>query len=173
MTRSRTRFLAYGLIFIGLLILTVGIGYYLSLSAPQGPGPTQLPVQIAGLPLTNLTTGQQAIEEINQLHGKAFELTSGAVGSYGQDNQVIMWVAAATDIPTAVEILVAMRDRIDEGNSPFTPTGELQSGKRTIFILDGLGQVHFYFQSGKQIVWVAADAPLVEKTLQQVVDLFP
>ena len=173
MTRSRILFLAYGLIFVGLLFLTAGIGYYLSLGAPQDPDPTQLPGQIAGLPLTNLTTGQQAIQEINQLHGKAFDLTSGTVGSYGQDHQVIMWVAAAADIPTAVEILVAMRDRIAEGNSPFTLTGELQNGNRTIYTLDGLDQVHFYFQSGKQIVWVAADAPLVEKTMQGVVDLFP
>ena len=52
---------------------------------------------------------------------------------------------------------MSMRDRIAEGNSPFTPTGEIQGGNHNIFTVDGLGQIHFYFQSGKMIIWMAAE----------------
>jgi hypothetical protein len=86
---------------------------------------------------------------------------------------VIIWVAEAADKATAKEILLAMRDRIAEGKSPFTPTGELQNGKRIIYSLEGLDQVHIYFQSGNQIVWMAAEGTLLKKALQQVVVLYP
>ena len=66
-----------------------------------------------------------------------------------------------------------MRSRIAEGNSPFNPIGELENGQRTIYMLEGLGQTHFYFQSGKQIVWTAVDATLYEKALQQILDYYP
>ena len=66
-----------------------------------------------------------------------------------------------------------MRDRIAEGNSPFTATKDLKIGERTIYTLEGLGQKHFYFQSENLIVWTAADASYYETVLQQVLDFYP
>ena len=167
------RLIALGIILTGMLIFVISIGFLLLKPSVESAKSATLPDQVSGLRLSNTSSGNKALLEIAQLHGKEFPLVSGAVGKYGDHNQVIIWVAEAEDQAAAEEVLLAMRDQIAEGNSPFTPTGELQNGNRTIFTLDGLGQVHFYFQSGKQLVWVAADVPLVEKTLQQVVDLFP
>ena len=173
MSHTKTRLIALGIIITGTLISVISIGLMLLNPRVESAKPATLPDQVAGLPLSNISSGNQALLEITQLHGKEFPLVSGAVGRYGDNNQVNLWVAAAADIPIATDILVAMRDRIADGNSPFTPTGELQNGNRTIFVLDGVGQVHFYFQSGNQIVWTAVDGPLVENVLQQVVDYYP
>jgi hypothetical protein len=173
MANPRTRLFAYGLIFAGIIILTVGGGYYFLLNTGQKPNPELVPDNVGMLSLSNLTTGQEALNEINQLHGKAFPLTYGAVGRYGTDAQAIIWVAAATDDHKAAETLKSMRDRIAEGNSPFTPTGETINGNRTIYTLDGLGQKHFYFQSRNLIVWTAVDADLYENVLEQVLDFYP
>jgi hypothetical protein len=53
------------------------------------------------------------------------------------------------------------------------PTGELQTGNRAIYTLDGLGQKHFYFQSKNLIVWTAVNAPLYEIAIQQVRRFYP
>jgi len=173
MSHINTRIIALGIVITGMLIFVFSIGFLLLKPSVENANSTALPDQAAGLRLTSVSSGNQALREITQLHGKEFPLVSGDVGRYGDNNQVIVWVAEAADIAAAEKILLAMRIRIDEGNSPFTPTGELQIEDRTIFTLDGLGQVHFYFQSGKQIVWVAADVPQVEKALQQFVDYYP
>jgi len=173
MSHINTRIIALGIVITGMLIFVFSIGFLLLKPSVENANSTALPDQAAGLRLTSVSSGNQALREITQLHGKEFPLVSGDVGRYGDNNQVIVWVAEAADIAAAEKILLAMRNRIDEGNSPFTPIGELQIEDRTIFTLDGLGQVHFYFQSGKQIVWVAADVPQVEKALQQFVDYYP
>lgn len=173
MTNPRTRLFAYGLISAGILILTVGIGFYFLINTDQNLDPILVPEDIAEQPISNLTTGQEALIEISQLHGKEFPLDSGAVARYGDNSQAIIWIAGAEDKSTAEEILISMRSRIAEGKSPFTPTSELRNGSRTIYKLDGFGQKHFYFQSGNLIVWTAVDASLHEKALQQVLVFYP
>ena len=165
--------MALGFIITGTLICIISIGYILLNPAAKNTDSAAIPDQAAGLRLTSISSGKQALREIAQLHGKQFPLVSGFVGRYGDNNQAIIWVAEAADKAAAEEIIQAMRERIAAGNSPFTPSGELQNGGRPIFTLDGLGQTHFYFQSGKQIVWTAVDATLYEKALQQILDYYP
>jgi hypothetical protein len=173
-TKRRYRYLALGLIITGVVIIALGTVYLLLNNKPISQDHTAtLPEQVANLPLTGLVSGEEGVQAINQLHDKVFPLKSGVVGSYGQDNNVTIWAASAADISTATQILMEMRDRIAEGNSPFTPTGEMQTGNRTIYILDGLGQLHFYFQSGKQVIWLASDAPLADQALRQVLEYYP
>ena len=68
-----------------------------------------------------------------------------------------------------------MRDKIarTSGSSPFSPVGERKDGSRTIYELDGMGQKHFYFQSGKLIVWLAVDLESAEEVLAQVLKFYP
>lgn len=173
MAKTRTRLFAFGLITAGFLVVALGIVVYFSSGTGQNPDTPLIPHELVELPLTHLITGQEALFEINQLHGKAFPLTAGAVGRYSTEDEAIIWVAEAADEAAAKEILLAMRDRISEGNSPFTPTSELQTGNRTIYMLDGLGQKHFYFQSRNLIVWTAADTPLYERVVAQVLSFYP
>ena len=173
MSPINTRLIALGSIITGTLIFVISIGFMLLNPADKNVNSAALPDQLAGLPLTQVSSGNQALREITQLHGKEFPLVSGAMGRYGDKNQVIVWGAEAADIAAAEKILLEMRDLIAEGNSPFTPTNELRNGNRTIYMLDGLGQKHFYFQSGNLIIWTAVDASFSEKALQQILEFYP
>src|SRR3990172_85166 len=57
--------------------------------------------------------------------------------------------------------------------SPFSPVGERQDGTRIVYELDGMGQKHFYFQSGKMIVWLAVNPERAEEALTQVLKFYP
>jgi hypothetical protein len=70
-------------------------------------------------------------------------------------------------------MLTDMAARIAEGNSPFRPAGELQFGARRVYQADGLGQIHFYFQSGSQVIWMACDESLGERALSEVMAFYP
>lgn len=155
------------------MIGTAGIWIYNQ--KVQHPEPAPLPDQVAGLALTQTLMAEDAIAEFTQLHGNDFPLTSGAVGMYGNDHSLTLWVAGAPFQYIANRLLVAMRDKIAKtsGSSPFTPAGERREGSRTVYELDGLDQKHFYFQSGKMIVWLAAEPERAEEVLAQILKFYP
>ena len=161
------------LIFAGILLISATIGYWRFDKAIQHPSAAPLPEQVTNLPLANKSTGQQAVWELTRMHQKGFPLASAAVGMYGNDHQVMLWVSGAPIAPLAGRMLVSMREKIAEGRSPFTPSGERVDGDRLIYELEGTGQVHFYFQSGKLLVWMAANPDLAEEALDEVLTFYP
>lgn len=130
-----------------------------------------LPNQVAGLRLTDSKSGEPAISEFTDLHGKSFPVTAGAVGIYG-NREITLWVARTTSDSVARELTDAMQKRIAEGNSPFTPIKEINDRNRNVYALEGMGQRHYYFQSKNLVIWLAADPALAEKALQQILEVY-
>jgi hypothetical protein len=164
-----------------LVILLILIGAVISMSAfgwlsydqkLANPDPVPIPDALAALPLSNRMTGNQASFDFLQMHGKQFPLTSGAVGIYG-DGQATLWVAGAPLKSMARDMVIAMRDKIAEGRSPFTPTGESSADGRTVYSLEGMGQKHYYFQSGNLVIWLAIEPDLADRALQQLKEYYP
>ena len=166
------RILAALLILTGIVIAFTAFGWLYYQQKIANPVPEAIPDTIASLPLTDQRAGKQAIFDFSQLHGKQFPLTSGAVGIYG-NHQATLWVAGAPLKDMATEMVNAMRDKIEEGRSPFTPTGELSSDGRTIYALEGMGQKHYYFQSGKLVIWLAVESDHAQTALQQLKEYYP
>ncbi len=154
-----------------LLILTVGAWLYLN-NLINHPTIVPLPDRVAELPLTTKLTGTDATEEFSMLHKKQVPLTSGAVGVYG-DNQIALWIGGTPLEFMAAELVVAMHDKISEGNSPFTRIAERRNGGRTIYALEGMGQRHYYFQSNNLVIWLAVEPALADKALQQILEAYP
>lgn len=161
------------LIAVGAVLLLSGVGYTLLDQAVRDPAPAPLPDQLAGLPVVRKTTGWQAVDEIARLHRKEFPLSSAAVGVYGLDQGITLWVSGAPLELMAGAMLSAMRESIAKGNSPFTPTRERRDGGRTIYELDGMEQKHFYFLSGNLLIWLAADPALAESAISQILEFYP
>ena len=153
------------------MILLMGAWLYVG-NLIDHPGIVPLPEQVAGLPLSSKLTGTEATEEFSMLHNKQFPMTSGAVGIYG-DNQIAVWVGGTPLQFMAAELVTAMRDKIAEGNSPFTPVAERHDGNRTVYSLEGMGQRHYYFQSRNLVIWLAAEPALADEALQQTLEAYP
>ena len=96
---------------------------------------------------------------------------SQMMGSSHQN--VKLWVGETFWKIIAKRMIVDMRDEIATGSSPFRPEGERFINDRTIYVLDGMGQKHFYYQSGKLIIWLAADENIAEQALYEVLEYFP
>jgi len=160
------------LIGVGAIFLLAAIAYWVYAETLANPGAAAVPGSVAGLRLTQKTVGPEAVAEITRLHSKAFPLTSGAMAMYG-DGSVTLWASGAPASPVAAEMVHAMTDKIAEGRSPFTPVGVRQVNGRAVYELDGLGQRHFYFQSGALVVWLAATEGVAEKALEEVMAYYP
>lgn len=154
-----------------LLLLAAGGWLYFSNQVSQ-PGPAPLPNEVAGLSLSMKMTGAQATEEFATLHNNHFPLTSGAVGTYG-NQQIGLWVGGAPFNLLATRLVIAMHDKIAEGNSPFTPVREFEDRGRVVYGLEGMGQKHYYFQSQNLVIWLASDPAFADKALPQILEAYP
>jgi hypothetical protein len=137
------------------------------------PGIVSVPESLAGQPVVRSVSGPQAVEEINQLHRKDFQFSSGAVGWYGLQHQVTLWVSGARLQFIAGRTLSEMQERISEGRSPFQPTGQRNDGNRRIYEMDGMGQKHFTFQSKNLVIWLAVEPSLANQALTEVLEYYP
>jgi hypothetical protein len=166
-------FLAFLLISVGTLVLIASLGYGFFHYNLTNPGNAPLPDSLVDLPIKTHAFGRQAVGEINQLHGLEFPLLSGAVGHYGDQGQTTLWISGAPNPSMADKLTAKMVERIAEGDSPFRPTNERQDENRTIYALDGHGQKHFYFRSGKLVVWLAADVEIADQALAETLIFYP
>jgi hypothetical protein len=166
------RILSFCLIIIGIILLVGSIGALYFNQAFANPGEEPLSKQMAGLTLSAAIKGQEAIQDFTSLHGKQFPISSGAMGLYGSNNQVVLWVAGTPLPPLAAQMVVDMQRKIDEGRSPFKPEGQHLEGGRVVYWLTGMGQQHFYFQAGARVIWLAANPEFAEAALKQALDFY-
>ena len=158
------------LILAGLLLL--GVGLWPSLVQNQSVE-LSLPHSLAELALTDQVGGQQALDEVTYLHGKEFELASGLRGSYGSGGEAVIWVTGAGSEQAAGELVDRMTERIEEGNSPFRLVDKTEYQGRAVYLLEGMGQAHAYFQSFDLVIWLAADTAYAETALKQLLVFYP
>ena len=161
------------IIVLGSVLTLVGGGLSLISQAIRSPGAAPLPSQVANVLMTVKSEGWQATSEFDRLHQQKFPLKSGAVGTYGVNKEAKLWVAEALFELMARKMVTDMHNIIAEGNSPFSPKGERQQLDRTVHELDGMGQKHFYFQSGRLVIWLAADEEIAEQALKTTLEFYP
>jgi len=165
------RSLPIGLIVLGTLLTVGALGWLYFGNPPTAADAIVLPSQLVGLQRIEYRTGVQAMGEFESLHGKQFPLTSGAIGIYG-DQQITVWAAGTSSDSIASQMVDAMRTRIAEGNSPFTPVNEISDHNRKVYALEGMGQKHYYFQSKNLVIWLAVDPAFSDEALQEILEVY-
>jgi hypothetical protein len=166
------RIFAIGLMVIGVWLVVGAIGWTFFDHPSSQFSEGTLPDSLAGIRLTSSTTGAQAIEEVSSMHGKEFPIEFGEIGIYG-NREITLWVAGAASDEVAAQMTTAMQEKIAQGNSPFTPTNEVQNKDHKVYVLDGMGQRHYYFQSNSSVIWLAANPSVADAALQQILEVYP
>ncbi len=168
------RFGSLLLVVIGLLLVITGLGYGWLNNAISTPSAAELPDQITGLPLTQANYGPEAVEEITRLHDQSFPLSSGAFGMYGREgNMIMLWVTGTPARFMASRMVSDMEEAIAGSESPYTPIGAQEMNGRTVYVLKGMEQQHYYFQSEATIIWLAADHTFANRALAEVLAFYP
>ncbi len=168
-TRRRRRWPQL-LIGLGLILLAIVLLLAALTLRPGNPAPLPIPVQIADLPLRGHLFGPEAAEEIQRLHRSRFPLTGAAIAIYGADPpEAMIWVARTWG-DLGARLLTAWMTRAIErsDNSPFTPTGQRQVQNIRIYELTGMGQIHYYFQIGDRVYWLAVNPDQADQGLQDL-----
>jgi hypothetical protein len=169
---TSSKWLPLSVIALGAMLVIAAVAIPLLSKTISESTSAPIPDQINGLSITSEATGRAALQEFSELHGKSFPVLSGAKASYGPGSQITIWVAGTDSSSATRQLLESMRDKIAQGNSPFQPIAARQEGNRTVYALDGMGQKHFYFQSEKNLIWLAASPELADQALQEALNFY-
>jgi len=117
--------------------------------------PSLLPQSLGGLPLQEFSSGEEAIAEINKLHGKELPITDGYVGSYSDGTKSLtLWVAQSeSDGPE--ELLQQMLEALRKGRTPFSAPRRVEGLEREVYSTEGLDQTHYIWTEGNLLIWMA------------------
>ena len=160
------------LMIIGVLLIALGVSSQLSQFVYDDPKGLPLPEQLSSIPLTKETSGAEAVLEFYSIHGQNFGFIAAAVGHYEGDVRATVYVGETILPVFASWAIFRMARVLDNLHSPFLEIDNLTMGGRWIKYMEGLGQRHYYFQSGRYVIWLAADRAVSEEALRQVVDFY-
>lgn len=166
------KWLGFGLILLGVAALVLVGVYFFQQSRTSDPAAAALPAELSGLELATAVYGAEAVGQINRLHGQEFGLSRGAVGSYGEGRVITLWVAGTPFAFQAPGVLEAMQRSIASGRFPYQPVGQVQVDGVQVEMLQGADSLHFYFQNGPYVVWLAADPNIAEQALAAAVAFY-
>ncbi len=144
---------------IGVRLLSFNIAL-LFLLATSAFGGDVLPQSIGSLSLEQLQSGEEARQEIDQLHGKQINFRRAYIGTYG-NGRAKLWVSEYDSEGEAAKGIEKMAQRMQaskEGN--FWHFREISIQGVAVYFVVGMGQAHYFFQKGRKAVWLAVDPSL-------------
>jgi hypothetical protein len=157
---------------VGLLIILSAVGILLHSIFAANFQKGLLPPALGGMPLKQAVFGPEAIAGVIELHGVDFPLEDAAIGQYGNQGEITLWVSVESDETTAAELNDLMTEKINEGRSPFTLPVIRQIQGTPVYVLEGLGQIHYYWQAGDLILWLAADYDIANQILGECLGFY-
>lgn len=145
-----------------------------SASAANNPVPEELfPASIAEMIRVDSLSGESAIESVSQLHGTNINVSTAYIASYqGLDNQSMsIWYSEAKNEKDAKALFQVMDEKM--------PNSQVFKNLQTIKInnmefrsVTGMDLQHYYWQTGKRVIWIAIGAPDSSSVLKQVAPLY-
>lgn len=128
-----------------------------------------LPTNLKGLRLQNTVQGQAAEAMINRLHNKEVTAKDNYIGHYqGQGAKAVLYVSKFQSQQEAEALLASMSDRIKTNSNTFGHFRRMSARGLTVYSVLGLGQVHYFYQEGHVLIWLAVDPTVAQETFEAV-----
>ena len=143
---------------------------FIAAGCNQAPSVPQFDPQIGGLTLVELLEGEEAIKQINNLHGKSINVVRGFIAHYEGDHQkAVVWVSEAESDALAQDQVEVMIDKMkNTPGSPFRNYRILERQGRQVMAFDGMRQVHYVFREGPWVYWISADDTRIDTVFEHV-----
>lgn len=167
-TSLRGRLILFMLMGSGVLLILAGSAWLAANWLVIGQGNVTAPTTLADLPLSRQIAGRAALADIERLHRTDIPMVDGAIAYY-DDGQATLWISTTWLPFMAARQVEAMTERIAEGRSPFTPVETRQVEGVAVYVLTGMGQIHYYFQLDRQVVWLAVSPDVAEQSLGELI----
>ena len=120
------------------------------------------PDDLGTLQLVGKVEGEEALREIDQLHGLGIEMEDAYVVRYVRGSEKgTVWVGIASDSAAAADLTERMLAAIQDGNDAFGDVQAETVAGQDGYLTDGPGGKHFFYQSqlsAGEVVWLQTNA---------------
>ncbi|WP_147819642.1 hypothetical protein [Salidesulfovibrio onnuriiensis] len=118
---------------------------------------SMLPKKIGEFALEKVVSGQDALLQINKLHGQAILARDGVVATYaGPGKPLMVWISRAGSEKEARRQAGEMVHRMYENpESPFTWRKRMDFNGVPVYPFAGMGQVHLIFYRADLVCWLS------------------
>jgi hypothetical protein len=120
------------------------------------------PDDLGTLQLVGKVQGEEALREIDQLHGLGIEMQDAYVVRYVRGNEKgTVWVGITSDKAAAADLTDRMWVAIEDGNEAFGEVQAVTVAGQDIYSVKGPGGDHFFYQSQRssnEVVWIQTNA---------------
>lgn len=152
-----------GLILISLSIITVSCSREVE---------SPLPKNMQGLQLKNLVEGESAEAMINRLHNKRVTSKDSYIGHYAGDGlRATLYFSRFNTEDEASELLESMIEGMKRSGGAFGHFRRFTENDKPVYSVFGLGQIHYFYQTGRSLIWLAADPPVAQEVFMDVFKL--
>ena len=140
------------------------------LGCNQSPSPV-FQEEIRGLKLVQLITSKDALNAINELHGKKINVASGMVAFYqGEGEKATVWVSESFSTDDAKQQTEIMIEKMRSSKrSPFSDYKEIGLDGVKIYSFKGMGQEHYIFRISKSVYWITANSGAIDDLCKSIV----
>ncbi len=132
------------------------------------------PQQLAGMSLANAVTGSQAEQAINQMHGADIKVQQAVVAMYqGNGNdQLVIYYSEAKNEQDAAALFKSMDQKVPASKAFQNYKSVKIDGREYKSVTSSDGMQHFYWLTGKRVMWVGIIAANPADVLKQVAPLY-
>ncbi|MDL1956088.1 MAG: hypothetical protein LWW95_03420 [Candidatus Desulfofervidus auxilii] len=145
----------------------------LFINCTQSKSPS-FPKSLEQLCLIHLLKGQEAIAEVNRLHGKEIHVKNAWVAYYrGNGHEATIWISEAFNPKEAKSQTEIMMEKIRKNiKSPFSHFKLTKQKNLTIYTFWGLGKKHAVFYKKTMVYWITTTPDVFNKVLNYYVNNF-
>lgn len=120
-----------------------------------------LPGEILDLKLNKKLQGEGAKDFVNKLHFNSVTDEENKIGFYKDEkNEAIIYITFYQNEKLADDYYNKMINKISPENSVFINPEIVEVADRKIYRCFGMGQSHYVFTSGSNLLWVSVDSHL-------------
>ena len=149
---------------LGVLLTLVPFVFFSACRAADVP----LPQSIGSLRLEKVQLGEEARREIDRLHGKQIDFRRGYIGIYVAENsRGQLWVSEHGSESGAAKAVENMDRSMKQGKQEsFWHFRKIMIEQWPVYVAVGMDQVHYFFQKGVRVIWLAVDPPLAKEAIR-------
>ena len=183
--KRKTSTLVLQLAMLGVFLAVVWVVFGQTVLAPQSQG-ASVPDRLGNMDLVTSVSGDEALAQVDQLHGTGIDLLSARIVEYaGNKESATVWMGRAESQEAATKLLSEMVGGITRGGSGFSNVRGIKVGTHDVYQVDGPGGNHFFYQSmdpgtsvygrvgsGTGVVWLTVQASDARRLLEEAMNSF-
>ena len=164
---------------IAVIVVLVGILIVgLALSPADNDGESSesdgyiIKENIAGFQLTEKITGEEALAQINHLHGQSIDIEAGYILHYETESEIaIVWISKSKVKEDAERLFHEMND-IMGGSQMYSNHTEIEVNGEKIQYVFGMNMDNYYYFVEDRVIWIALTTDQGEQFLEEAIDTF-